>query len=149
VSSIIWEKDTSIAEASDEKPKNIKKKMVKNMFNIINHMGDLKSFQERKFMFLRKSLYNTRVLVPPLSTMNIPNMIMVDFNSKRFDSNNNSHSFQISNSSVDFLERFDSETEETRLDHRDMTESEIEEMLDDMVLVMKNNLTGLSTIPVK
>lgn len=137
------------AKESNEQVVRIKRDLTENMFNVINHMGDLRPYQERKFMFLKKALHNTRIMVPPLSTYNIPNMIMVDFNSPRFTLKNESFSFQVSNSSADFLNRFDTPMEKAKVNHGNMNEKEIEDMLDDMVLVMKNNLTGLSIIPVK
>jgi hypothetical protein len=119
-----------------------------NSFNFINHVKNLHDYQNKKFMFLNSNLRYSRLIIPPFSSLNIPKMIMVDFNSKRHKSDNNSSFFfKISNSDLDFTESF--EDDSTTYDHRNMTFDQIEDSLDEMVLVMKNNLTNLSIIPIK
>lgn len=111
---------------------------------IINHIGDFELFKIRKFMFLNQNLLGTQLAIPPFSSLNIPNMIFVDFNSERINKEGQTHSFHIVKGLLD-----DEGNETKPPDHRNLSHRQIERFMDDMVLVLKNNQTQLSIIPIK
>ena len=114
----------------------------------INHIKDFKESFSKKFMFLNKNIVNKRLIVPPFSSLNVPRMMLVDFKSKR----------KQHNKKEDYLEfKFPESVEKelgialssTKYKLEDLDHQRIEDSLDEMVLVMKNNLTVVSLIPVK
>lgn len=111
---------------------------------VINHVGRFEAFLDRKFMFLNKSLLGTKLSIPPFSSLNIPNMIFVDFNSKRYNQKGFSHFFNFLYIGLDY-----DYIEPEKLDYRNMDHNQIDTFLDQMVLVVKNDLTQLSIIPIK
>lgn len=138
------EKIEEIIIHKEQNPKmfdNLKKQnKKKNKSQKINHVENFDSLLKKKILFLNKNIIDTKLTLPAQSSLNIPRMIFIDFHSQR------NHLYR-EFSEFYYFDRFNKSKPQT--DSIQTNFSNIVNKLQDMVLVIKNNLTVFSLIPIE
>ena len=152
------------AKKKSRKKKKKKKNSKKPKLELIPHMCGIDSYKSRKFLFLNPTYIDKKIVIPPYSNFNLPRVLVFDFKSKRRikDSKEEHFFFEMLGKPGKRGSERDLGSEKTGSQVADsgrevkreakwklLRQDQLNRSLDDMVLVIKNNVTSPFIIPVK